>query len=370
MATIDQLISAAGELPNISLKAATAYFDNKKEMTVFVDEALLKHSNIHELIGNNPPKMMHDNHKHHAAFMSTVFSINAYGLLARTLPWVYRTYNNHLFSYDYFPLELRSWVAAAEKYLSAEDLLPIKAVYDWMIAQHETIIQIAETSENLISPISPDWLEKKNAFRAAVIRGDHFKCLEIAKASVNNSADIEDFYLQILQPVMYEVGLLWERAEISVAQEHLASAIVSRVMAAVNLCVNPPRESLGKIVVAASPNEFHEIGPAMISDVLENDGWEVAYLGANVPDTDLLAYLEDFKPEILALSVTIAFNVYKAKEIITAIKQNGSLKTIKVIVGGRVFNDNPELWQVIGADAFAANISEIRELVTQLRKPI
>lgn len=367
MKTIEQLIAEAETLPTIPLRTSTAYYNARKEMTKFVDERLLEQSGIHELIGNNPLKMMYDNHEHHASFMATVFSINSYGLLARTLPWVYRVYSNRQFSYEYFLVELKSWIAAAEKYLSKEDALPVTTIYNWIIGQHTNLIHLAEANENQEPPISPDWLDRKNAFRDAVIRGDHYKCLEMATESVRNASDVEDFYLQILQPVLYEIGLLWERTEISIAQEHLAAAIVTRVMAAMNLHINPPKKFIGKIVVTASPNEFHEIGPTMISDVLENDGWNVAYLGANVPHADLLAFLADFKPEILALSVTLAFNVNKAKEIITAIKQDEALKKIKVIVGGRVFNDNRDLWRTIGADGYATNISEIRTLINKIK---
>lgn len=362
MTSLNQLIQEADNLPQVPLRASSAHHERLKEMTSYVDDTLSCHPNIHKFIGNNPLQVMYDNHRHHGHFMSTVFKIGSYRLLARTLPWVYRAYHAHNFSYDYFPLELQTWQLIVEKSLNKEDAAPIRRIYEWMINSHSLVIELSEQKDISPIPIDIDWLETKNSFRSAILSSDHKTCLAIASTAVKTSADIEGFYQHILQPVLYEVGMLWEKAEISVAQEHLASAIVTRVMASVNLVARESVISCGKVVVAASPNEYHEIGASMISDILERDGWDVAYLGSNVPAVDLLQYLHEFKPKLLALSVTIAFNIDLTRELITAIRQDEDLKGIMIMVGGRVFNDNEGLWQAVGADGFAANLSDALSL--------
>lgn len=368
METIERFINEAVNLPPVPLKASTAHQNHLKEMTAFVDETLSRNPNINSLIGHNPLQMMYDNHRHHSALMSTVFLIGSYRMLAGILPWVYRSYHAHNFSYDYFPLELKTWILAGEKYLANEEMVAIRKVYAWMIARHEQIIFLSQQDSGLEAPMDAQWLALKNEFREAVLCSDHLACLKLAMSTVKTSADIEGFYLQVLQPVLYEVGTLWEKAKISVAQEHLASAIVSRVMASVHLVERTSIKSYGKAVIAASPNEYHEIGASMISDILEHDGWDVAYLGGNVPRADLLQYLCEFSPELLALSVTIPFNVNRVKEIIAAIRSDETLREIKVMVGGRAFNDNEDLWQLVGADGFAANLSEMRHLAQSWRR--
>jgi methanogenic corrinoid protein MtbC1 len=167
---------------------------------------------------------------------------------------------------------------------------------------------------------------------------------------------------------MYEIGMLWERAEISVAEEHLASAIVVRIMATIGIAKIEVVEAKGRAVVTASPNEFHEIGAWMVSDALEQDGWMVQYLGANTPREDLVRLLQSFNPDILAISVTIPFNVNKAKDTITSVRSKSELAGMKIMVGGRVFNENPELWAVTGADGFAPNLQSARRLAAQWKE--
>lgn len=363
---LDEIIKEASGLPLVPIAGTTVYQEKIPLLKKYVDDTLSSNPAIHELIGNNSLQIMYDNHSHHAAFMATVFSIGNYELLARTVPWVYRAYSAHNFSYDYFPLELRTWIDALEKHTTSDMTAEIKSVYAWMIKRHENMIYLSQTETELQLPVSEDWLERKNSFLAAILEGDHRKCLDIAKEAVTAGKDIEQFYLHIIQPVMYEIGMLWERGTISVAQEHLASAIVGRVMASTSMLEVTPNKVMNKAVITSAPNEFHEIGAWMISDILEHEGWVVRYLGANTPANDLLELLRSFQPRVLAMSVTMPFNILKAKEIINAIKADAELDKIVIIVGGRPFNDNVELWRSTGADYFAANATEIKTLLRDM----
>ena len=365
---LDEIVKEASGLPLIPLAGTTVYQQKIPLLKKYVDETLSSNPAINELIGNNPLQIMYANHSHHAAFMATIFSIGNYELLARTIPWVYRAYSAHNFSYDYFPLELKTWLDAIEKHTSSDMTAEIKLIYAWMIQKHENMICLSQTEKELQIPINEDWLERKNTFLAAVLEGDHRKCLNIAQESIPTGKDIEQFYLHIIQPVMYEIGMLWERGTISVAQEHLASAIVGRVMASTSMLEVPLNKFMAKAVITSAPNEFHEIGAWMISDILEHEGWNVRYLGANTPANDLLELLRSFQPRVLALSVTMPFNILNAKEIINTIKGDAELHRILIIVGGRPFNENIELWRSTGADYFAANATAIKTLLRDIEK--
>ncbi|MBD1401834.1 cobalamin B12-binding domain-containing protein [Pelovirga terrestris] len=367
MPSLSNVKDHASMLPPVTLAAATCYQQQLPEMTAFVDENMRKQTGIINMIGGNPLQMMYENHRHHGAFMATVFTVGNYQLLAQTLPWVYRVYHNRGFSYEYFPLELRCWITAVEEFIPAELQSAIIFIYQWMIGQHNTLIELSQQELDVLVAVDSDWLERKNEFRVAALRGDHRLCLKMATTRVKHPEDIIDFYLQVLQPALYEVGILWEKNKISVAQEHLASAIVTRVMAAVNLVLIGPESYRGRAVVAACANEYHEIGAMMIADILETDKWNVSYLGANVPAADLLDHLRIEKPDVLALSVTMPFNINQVAELIGQIRQDTDMASIKIIVGGRAFSGPRELWKQVGADACAADLVEARQLMRTFR---
>ncbi len=353
---IDSLMADAENLPLVPLAGATAYRNMMTELTRYVDESLTATDSINDLIGGNDPQLMYDNHRHHASFMLTVFSIGNYELLARTLPWVYRAYSSHNFSYDYFKLELQIWLSALRRYIDPALSPEILSIYNWMLDNHKRIVEISQDHNEPQFPVDLDWLNRKNDFLTALLEGQRHHCVAIAEQAVSSAEELQQFYLQVIQPAMYEIGMLWENGIISVAQEHLASAIVARVMASINSIDIQKKRSSGKAVIAAAPGEYHEIGAWMISDLLEHDGWQIRYLGANTPIADLLDLLRSFQPEILVLSVTMPFNILQAREIVATVRNDYNLGKVRIMVGGRIFNDIDGLWQSTGAHGFSANV--------------
>jgi methanogenic corrinoid protein MtbC1 len=362
---MDTVIGKTRALPAVPLEETTAYKNHREEIVREVDETLGNDPSINELIGNNPLRVMYDNHKNHAAFMATVFSIANYELMVRVVVWVYRAYHAHGFSFDYFPRALESWEKAVQKHVPDNPMKTVLSIYRWLRTHHDLWIALSKEIGEIEVPESADWMDARESFHAALLEGNHGKCLKLAEEIVTGPEDVVRFYLEIVQPAMYEIGREWERGEISVAQEHLASAIVCRVIPAIHASKVQPSSTAGRVVVTTASNEFHEIGGWMIADSLEIDGFEVRYLGANTPKEDLLDLLRSFRPDILAVSVTMPFNIEHAAEVIKEVKQDEVLATIHVMIGGLVFNGVPDLWRKTGADAYAANLEDARRLAKQ-----
>ncbi len=359
---LEQLVREAQRLPSVNPETAAAYQTHIPALKKYVDERMKQETSIQDLLGPNSLEVMYENHRHHARLMACIFSIGDYELLVNTVLWVYRRYRAHGVSFDYFPLELKSWMKAVESILSEEQAKKINRIYSWLIDKHETIIELSKVSLDKTPSVPEKWLDTKNAFQSFVLRGDHRSCLSLTESILKKSPDIETFYLYVIQPVMYEIGLLWEKSVISVAHEHLASAIVARIMATVSLKLNIDKERKGKIVVTASPDELHEIGAWMLADVLEQQGWNVRYLGANTPAHSLVTLMKSFRPDILAISVTMPFNIDKVQETIAEVRKEKDLGSVKIMVGGKAINENHSMQAVIEADGFASNLITAREL--------
>jgi methanogenic corrinoid protein MtbC1 len=204
---------------------------------------------------------------------------------------------------------------------------------------------------------SDRWADLRTRYHAALVDGDPAAAVALA-GEVTTRAELEAFFLSVIQPAMYTIGDEWERGEVSVAQEHLASAISSRVVSSLSSARRLERPWRGRAVVSAVANEFHELGAWMVADLLEADGWEVSYLGANAPIEDLVSLVQARRPVLLALSVTMPFNLDRARAIIAAARAPPLTPPLRVLVGGRAFNLQPGSWQEVGADAWAKDAGE------------
>ena len=364
-----QLSEELSALPEIPPQSAQAYRKHLGELVEKVNTRMRSRADISLLIGENPMRVMFDNHQNHALFMSNVFSLNAFALLADTLPWVYRTYHRHGFDWQYFPAHLESWVQVLEQTMAPDMADPLIRVYKWMQSHHADFIELAGRSSPLRQAPAPEWKQTFDAFIRALITADRKACTDLAARSVTSAAGLGDFYLNVVQPAMYTVGSMWENGEISVATEHLASALVNRMMSMqyIELMQSPAAEK-GRVVVTAAPNEFHEIGATRVANALEAEGWEVSYLGANTPSGDLLAFVSSGNIDILAISASLPFNLGGIGSVIKQIRSWPVNAQPKIMLGGLVFLDHPELAEKLGADATAKDCKQAVELAETWRK--
>ena len=202
-----------------------------------------------------------------------------------------------------------------------------------------------------LTTIYQDYLE-------ALRIGDRRAALKTARAAIANGTDIHDLYMEVFQPAMYEVGRLWESKQFSVAQEHLATAITQSVMAQVYVTVDG-HAPIGRTMVATCiGGEMHELGLHMVADFFEMEGWEVCYLGANMPAHDVIHMLDRKRAELLAISVTLGGHIVQVRELIEAVRAAPVGKRVKIMVGGQPLNRAPETWRTLGADFTASNARE------------
>lgn len=143
----------------------------------------------------------------------------------------------------------------------------------------------------------------------ALRAGDGGDADRVARTAHAHGLSVPEVYVEVIQPAMYWIGELWEAGVISVAEEHLATAISERVMAALYPAIlTEPPGSRPLALVAAVEGEHHVLGARMAADVLEGRGHTVRYLGANVPIDSLVAMAQRLRPSVIGLSVSNSFN--------------------------------------------------------------
>jgi methanogenic corrinoid protein MtbC1 len=352
-----ELMAQAEKLPRVPSEAARHFVELEDVLLDAVNARMTALNVVPDLIGDNPVEVMLTNHRNHASFMASVFHFGSYGLLAKTLPWVYRAYHNQGFAHAYFFVELEAWRDAIREAMP-EDGTEILFVYEWMLSRHEDVIKLSLLpAEDIASP-DEKWRPAYEELTAALLAGDVTACQGLTRRMVNSASEMACFFVHVLQPALYTIGVRWENAEIRVAHEHLASAIVSRLLASIPVAEFAAVTSRGKVVVSTAANEFHEIGAWMVAYCLESDGWDVRYLGANLPGEDLLAFVRAERPDLLCLSLTMAFNLGSIKRIIKGVRAEASLAQTKVLVGGQALLSDPTLVHDLGADAFVADCKD------------
>jgi MerR family transcriptional regulator, light-induced transcriptional regulator len=141
-----------------------------------------------------------------------------------------------------------------------------------------------------------------DALRAA----DGAAAERVALECLQEGVAIETLYARVIAPAMWRIGCLWVEGAITIADEHLATAITHRVMAsAYGASFGRAVARPGRIMLAVVEGQRHALGLRMAADVLELGGYEVNYLGADVPPEALVEAVESRRPDLVGLSSTL-----------------------------------------------------------------
>lgn len=192
----------------------------------------------------------------------------------------------------------------------------------------------------------------------AILHGQRHSARGIVLESHRAGHSLLDIYLKILQPAQYEVGRLWESNAITVAEEHMATAITQSVMALLYPLLPPPQPCHGRLVLTGVQGELHQVGAHMVADVLEAHGWEVRFLGTNMPHAGILRVIEEQRPDAVGISATMLSNLSRVRDLIEGIRALSAPQSYRIVVGGAAFRAAPGASREVGADACGLDLEQ------------
>lgn len=152
--------------------------------------------------------------------------------------------------------------------------------------------------------------ELADRFLDALRHGGSEIAQSVVHAAVGAGFDLADIHSRVIAPAMRSIGSLWERQEISVADEHLATAISQDVATRLLWRSRTAERRSGPcVVMAAVEGEHHVLGLRLATDVLESAGYDTRFLGADVPIDALLDACLLHHPAVVGLTVCMPDNI-------------------------------------------------------------
>ena len=167
--------------------------------------------------------------------------------------------------------------------------------------------------------------------------------------------------VEILQRGLAEIGMQWYENKTSVQQEHFASALAMRRLNTL-LAAAPPPTRPGRIIIGCPPEELHTFAPMLLTLLLRYQGWEVIYLGANIPSERLKSTIKKTNPQILILT---AQQLYTAANLYSIMRDLQEVD-VHLAYGGRIFNMHPALNEYVPGHFLGNTLSEAAQMVNNI----
>ncbi|QRN96061.1 cobalamin-dependent protein [Archangium violaceum] len=200
------------------------------------------------------------------------------------------------------------------------------------------------------------------SYSAVQLAGNLRGSLRLLDEALARGASITDLQCHVIQAAQRELGQLWQGKYIGIAQEHRATAISQVALAHLFSRAQPAPSRGVSVAVACVEGELHEMAARLLSDFLELAGFTVLYLGANLPTDSLLSILEQEPPDVLALSVTMVFNISALRRAVAEVRERLG-PGLPILVGGPAVDEIPGLVAELGVGSSGPTPAELESAV-------
>lgn len=171
---------------------------------------------------------------------------------------------------------------------------------------------------------------------------------------------------RLIGPLAQEIGVLWQRGEVTAAHEHFASALIRDFLtrAARPYAVT---DTAPRAVVATPAGQLHELGAVMVSAAATNLGWRTVYLGASLPAAEIAGAAVQNRARVVLLSVVYpADDAHLANELRQLRRYLPA--EVDMVVGGRSARAYGPVLREIRA-IVPLDLEELSALLEEMREP-
>lgn len=157
---------------------------------------------------------------------------------------------------------------------------------------------------------------------------------------------------------MFELGAMWTRGEVFLP-EVVASATLFKMcndLVEPALLAQGDKKAAARVILATVKGDLHDLGKNMVGAMLKTAGFEVIDLGKDTPTDKIVNAVKEYQPQIVGLSALLTTTVPQQKVVIEALRAEGLLENVRVMVGGAPVTQE---WATeAGADGFAPDAPE------------
>lgn len=252
---------------------------------------------------------------------------------------------------------LRTKTVKGEKYLYL-----VKSVWDSKknTSKQETVKYLGKASEITKDDIPPDYrndkkiisylssidtfsIEQKEELLTKLrtqlyrylIKGD-FDSTKQLYDTYSVTSGIPSFFEKILTPVMYQIGDMWAKNQLGIADEHVASNIANTLVKMLNSkYTDMPIKK--KIVICVPEGEEHNLGANILETHLASIGHRVYNLTPTEPHDSIASFIGSTKPDSVIVSITLEDNIKPGQRLVKKILDRFD---VPIYIGGQAIKDD------------------------------
>jgi excisionase family DNA binding protein len=203
---------------------------------------------------------------------------------------------------------------------------------------------------------NPRWSEHAERLRTRLVSGDEAGAWQVLERVLVGGADPAQIYVRVLAPAMRRIGELWSSGELTVEDEHRATAVAGRLIGRLGPRFARPGRHRGTVVLGAAPGDTHALPTAMLADVARGARYAVVDLGGSTPFESFVSAASEADSLVaVGVSASTADSLETARSVLGDLR--AVLPEVPLLLGGPAVKDEAAAREA-GADAWASDATD------------
>ena len=215
-----------------------------------------------------------------------------------------------------------------------------------------------------LGPGGVRWAPYRKQLRDRLLAGDEPGAWSIVERALVSGAPARDIHLELIVPVLHEIGVAWAGGDLDIAEEHRASAVAARLIGRLGPSFARRGRKRATIVIGAAAGDHHSMPLAILGDILRGEGLEVLDLGANTPPESFVQSAQVHDDTVaVAISVGSDDTIEAARR--TALLLHEQVPDVHVFIGGPAITNEQDA-RNLGADDYGATALDVAHRCIEL----
>ena len=171
------------------------------------------------------------------------------------------------------------------------------------------------------------------ALERRMLAGDSQGAWWLLQSHLGGGLDPSGVLTEMVVPALRSIGERWASGEVSVAEEHRATAVAQRVIGHLGMQFGRRGKDRGTVALAAPSGDLHVLPVAIAADLLRWRGFDVVELGGNAPPAAIGEAVAD-EPRLLAVGIVSTVGGHDDEVALSASSVRAAVPGIPVFIGG------------------------------------
>lgn len=200
----------------------------------------------------------------------------------------------------------------------------------------------------------------------ALVSGDRQACRRLVGEAIDSGLTAMELAREVYWSVLDTMNTLFRNDQISMLSyqygTRMLRSLVDQAQAAFDQGVRRGRT----VCMFCGESEADDLAAQLVADLAEADGYDVFFGGGGIANDEILAEVNQRRPDVLLLFSSGPRDAPNIRELIDHVRGVNACPQMQIVVGGGIFNRAPGLAEEIGADLWATSPRELLSVLESM----